>query len=139
LLDEQALTLTFGRAQALVQLPQWLTSVVSLTQLPPQLASPAPHVVVHAPDEHTLPPPHVVPHPPQFPLSDWVFTSQPLAGLPSQLAKPAAQAPMTHVPVEQVAAALGKVHWTPQPPQLLASLLSVAVSHPFEATPSQLP
>ena len=106
-LDEHASTETFGRAQTLAQLPQWFTSVLSLTQLPAQLVSPPPHVVVQAPEEHTWPPPHPIPQPPQLPLSDCVLTSQPLAALPSQSAKPVAQVPREHVPLAQVAPALG--------------------------------
>jgi hypothetical protein len=106
-LDEHASTETFGSAQALAQLPQWFTSVASLTQLPAQLVRPAPHVVEQAPEEHTWPPPHALPHPPQLPLSDCVLTSHPLAALPSQSAKPVAQVPREHVPLAQVAAALG--------------------------------
>ena len=139
LLPEHALMDTFARAHTFVQPPQWLSSVVSLTQLPEQLVSPAPHDVPQLPDEHTWPPPHAVPHPPQLPLSACVLTSQPFAALPSQLAKPALHAPMTHVPVEHVAPALGNSHLMPHPPQLFTSLLCVAVSQPFDATPSQSP
>jgi len=107
LLAEHALTDTFGKAHAFVQLPQWLTSLASVTQLLEQSVVAPPHVVPQEPAEHTWPPPHAVPQPPQLALSACVLTSQPFAGLPSQSAKPPAQAPSVHVPVEQVAPALG--------------------------------
>jgi hypothetical protein len=74
-----------------------------------------------------------------LPFSACVFTSHPFAGFPSQSAKPAAQAPIAHVPVAHDAAAFAKVQTIPQPPQLFTSVLFVAVSHPFAATPSQSP
>ncbi len=40
-------------AQALPQLPQWFVSVCSLTHADPHRASPGPHVLLHAPFEHT--------------------------------------------------------------------------------------
>ena len=101
------MTDTFGSAHAFVQLPQWFTSVVSATQLLEQSVVVPPHVVPHAPAEHTWPPPHAVPQLPQLPLSACVLTSQPFAGLPSQSANPGAQAPMAHAPVAQVAPAFG--------------------------------
>jgi hypothetical protein len=139
LLAEQALTATFASAHAVAHAPQWLTSVVSFAQLPEQFVSPAPHVVPHEPEEQTWPPPHAALHAPQLPLSACVFTSHPFAGLPSQSAKPAAHAPITQPPVAQVAAAFAKLHLSPQPPQLPTSVLLVAVSQPFVATPSQSP
>ncbi len=58
-----------------------------------------------------------------------VFTSQPLAALPSQSAKPAVQALRRHTPAEQVAPALGKLQRFPQAPQLFTSV-AVLVSQP---------
>jgi hypothetical protein len=104
-LDEQALTVTSGSAHALVQLPQWFTSVDSLTQLPEQSTSPLPHVVPHALDEQTWPPLHAVAHAPQLALSEVVSVSHPLAESPSQSAKPLSHAPIAHVPALQVALA----------------------------------
>jgi len=66
------------------------------------------------------------------------FTSQPLAGLLSQSAKPALQVPMAQVPLLQVAAALANVHLVPQALQLLTSVLRLT-SQPLVALPSQLP
>jgi hypothetical protein len=62
-----------------------------------------------------------------------------LDATPSQLRKPAAQAPSAQVPTAQVAAALAKEQRAPQPPQLFASVARTLVSHPLDATPSQLP
>jgi hypothetical protein len=101
------LTLTFGSAQAVVQLPQWFSSVASLTQLPEQLVVVPPHVVPHLPAEQTWPPPHALPQAPQLALSEAMLVSQPLVGTPSQSAKPALHAPGAHVPDEHVAPALG--------------------------------
>jgi hypothetical protein len=72
-----------------------------------------------------------------LPLSVVTLTSQPLVGLPSQSAKPVAQASSTQVPDEHVAAALAKRHTTPQPPQLLTSVLRTARSQPLDGAPSQ--
>jgi hypothetical protein len=138
-LAEQALTDTFGREHAVVQLPQWFSSVTSFTQLPEQLVSPVPHVVEHDPDEQTCPPPHTFRQLPQLPLSVCVLTSHPFAGFPSQSAKPALQAPIPQTPSAQVAPAFGKLHLIPQPPQLFTSLERTAVSHPLAALPSQSP
>jgi hypothetical protein len=136
---EHAFTVTCGSAHAPAQLPQWLTSVCSFTQLPEQLVSPAPHVVVHVPLEHTVPPGHTLPHEPQLPLFARTLISQPFAGLPSQSAKPGLQVPIAHVPAAHVALAFGNEHVMPQPPQLLASLARVAVSQPSAALPLQSP
>lgn len=102
----QAFTEVFGSAQTVAQVPQCFASVVRSAQLPLQLVKPVPQVVVQTPAEHTLPSGQTAPHAPQLPLSLFVFTSQPLIALPSQLAKPAAQMPMPHVPVVHEAAAL---------------------------------
>jgi hypothetical protein len=74
---------------------------------------------------------------PQLRLSVLVFTSHPLAGLLSQLAKPVAQVPRAHVPLLQVAPALAKRQTMPQPPQLLASVPRTLVSHPLAGLASQ--
>jgi hypothetical protein len=67
-----------------------------------------------------------------------VSASHPLAGLPSQSAKPAAQARTAQAPTVQVAVALGSAHARPQAPQLGALAVSSA-SQPLEASPSQSP
>lgn len=48
---------------------------------------------------------------------------------------PASQAPMTHLPFTQDAAALSKVHASPQPAQLVT--VPSCVSQPVVASPSQ--
>ena len=66
-----------------------------------------------------------------------MLTSHPFALLLSQLAKPALQAPMTHVPLAHDSAAFAKSHVTPHPPQC-ESVVSDC-SQPFALLPSQLP
>jgi hypothetical protein len=107
LLAEHALTDTLGSAQTFVQLPQWFTSVVSVTQLLEQFVVEPPHVVPQMPAEHTWPPPHAFLQVPQLATSAAVFVSQPFAGLPSQSANPGWHAPSAHAPDEHVAPALG--------------------------------
>jgi hypothetical protein len=67
-----------------------------------------------------------------------VFTSQPLAALPSQSAKPAAHDATTHRPPAQALVALARAQRVPQAPQLAALVLS-EVSQPLAALPSQSP
>ena len=81
---------------------------------------------------------HAVSHAPQLALSVRVSTSQPLAGLRSQSAKPVAQAITAQAPTAQVAVALGSAHTRPQAPQLDALVLR-SVSQPLVARPSQSP
>jgi hypothetical protein len=76
-------------------------------------------------------------HAPQFAPSVFVFTSQPLAMLPSQLAKPELQLVMVQVPVEQDAVALAGLQAVPHAPQLVRELSWV--SQPLVAFPSQSP
>jgi hypothetical protein len=45
---------------------------------------------------------HARPHAPQFAVDVASVVSQPFSALPSQLPKPAVQAPMTHVPLLHV-------------------------------------
>ena len=63
--------------------------------------------------------------------------SHPLAALPSQFAKPVLHEPTVHAPALHPAVALASEHVLPQRPQLRGSV-PVAVSHPSEASPSQL-
>ena len=79
----------------------------------------------------------LVPQPPQWLALFVVFVSQPLAGLPSQLAKPLLQAG-AQVPLAQATLPFGLLHAMPQPPQWLVLEL-VFVSQPLLALPSQLP
>ena len=69
--------------------------------------------------------------------SESTLTSQPLAGLPSQSAKPAAQAPIAQAPIAQVGVALAKAQRMPQPPQLAMSAARTATSQPLAGMPSQ--
>ncbi len=122
--------------------PQLFGSKLVDVQLPEHSVRPAPHVAVQVPAVHTRPAPHAVEalavlHAPQLLESLAVLTSHPLAALPSQLAKPALHAPITHAPEAHVAAALAKRHAVPQPPQLLASAPRTLVSQPLLAVPSQ--
>ncbi|MBK8694091.1 MAG: hypothetical protein IPN17_17860 [Deltaproteobacteria bacterium] len=130
------------------QLLTLLSVVVSqpLPSMPSQLPRPTPHTTIemrHIPAVHTGLAPvgaeQRVPQAPQLEMSPIaVFTSQPLAGLPSQSAKPALQAPRMQRPAAQVAAALAKLQRLPQTPQFMASV-EVVVSQPLVATLSQLP
>ena len=73
--------------------------------------------VVHAPDWQVVALVQGVPKAPQWWLSTVVSTSQPLLAIPSQAAKPGAQA-MPQPLAPQVGVALGPVGQTmPQPPQ----------------------
>ena len=74
---------------------------------------------------------------PQLLALVWMLTSQPLFATPSQLAKPAAQAPRMQAPVAHDSAAFARSHTTPQAPQF--DRVVVLVSHPLLASPSQLP
>ena len=81
---------------------------------------------------------HFVPQALQLLISVLRLTSQPLAGLPSQSAKPALQVPIAHVPLLQVADALANVHLVPQALQLLTSVFRLT-SQPLVGEASQLP
>lgn len=124
-----------------------VTTSQPLASLPSQLPRPTEHTTLEMP--HTPPPQTAVapvggvgqrmPQTPQLAMSPIaVFTSQPLAGLPSQSAKPVLQAPRTHSPAVQVAAALAKLQRLPQTPQFVASA-EVATSQPLAGRLSQLP
>jgi len=104
----------------------------------PQVMRGAAQVAPHAPPEHTWPAAQALPQAPQLALSVRVSTSQPLAGLPSQSAKPEAQAATVQAPTVQVAVALGRAHILPQAPQWRALAVRSA-SQPLEARPSQSP
>jgi len=78
------------------------------------------------------------PPPPQLLGSVEVLVSQPLATLPSQLAKPGVQLATAQVPPVQAAVPLLMAPQAkPQVPQLLGSV-AVLVSQPLAALPSQL-
>jgi hypothetical protein len=127
--------------QATAHDPQWFGSDDTLTQptAEPQLTSPAGHW--HTPLSHVALGPHWLPHapqPPQLFTKALVSTSHPLAGSPSQLAKPGLQLPSPQVPAVQTAVPLGSAGQTwPQAPQLFTSSLT-STSQPFAGLPSQL-
>src|SRR5271170_5336577 len=66
----------------------------------------------------------------------WVLVSQPLAGLPSQFAKPGKQAPITQTPLLQDSCASAKLQAVPQVPQSARLALRFA-SQPFDGSLSQ--
>ena len=80
---------------------------------------------------------HAMPHAPQWATVVAVPVSQPLAALPSQLPKPAAQLATAHAPAEQVGVALGRTQALAQRPQL-ATEVARLTSQPLAALPSQL-
>jgi hypothetical protein len=77
----------------------------------------------------------VAPQVPQLVALVLMLVSQPLLGLPSQSAVPAAHTG-TQAPLTQLVTPLALMHFTPQPPQLFGSL-AVTVSQPFLVLPSQ--
>jgi hypothetical protein len=78
---------------------------------------------------------HTAPQPPQL-LRVVVLVSQPFAGFPSQLAKPAAQTGR-HVPAGQLVVPFAFAQPAPHAPQLVVVLRDA--SHPVETRLSQLP
>ncbi len=78
-----------------------------------------------------------MPHAPQLVADVFVLTSQPVDARPSQFPKPVLHA-MVHAPSEQPGEPFVPLHMVPQAPQFDA-LVSVLVSQPFVALPSQLP
>jgi hypothetical protein len=77
-----------------------------------------------------------LPHWPQLRPSAVRSASQPLPGFMSQSAKPMAHAPTAHRPITHAAVAFVGAQTPPHAPQRMGSL-SVSVSQPFSATPSQ--
>ncbi len=100
---------------------------------PLQFAKPALQLAIpHAPplqDDVALGAEHTRPHAPQFVTLLARETSQPFAGLPSQLPNPALHAPIAHAPSEHDAPAFAKLHTRPHEPQF-ATLTSVFTSQP---------
>jgi hypothetical protein len=122
-------------------MPQLLGSTEVLVQSEAELAQTvlgAAQMVLHAPPEHTWPDGHATPQPPQLAASLRVRVSQPLAALPSQLAKPALQAVTAQAFAAQALVALASTQGRPQAPQLADEVAS-AVSQPSAATPLQSP
>src|SRR5690349_6575935 len=111
-----------------------------LPGMPSQLPNPPLQPVsVQVPVEHdalALGSWQVNPQPPQL-LLVLSGASQPLAGLLSQLPRPALQAPSVHCPPGHDSLALARSQTTPQPPQF--AVVSSGVSHPLFGLPSQSP
>jgi hypothetical protein len=134
----------FGRLQPTPQPPQFASVFNGVSQpfvtSPSQLPKPPSHVGAHTPPLHAIAPwsfVHGRSQPPQCPVDVNVFTSQPVAGSPSQSPRPASHASTAHVPVSHVSVAKGSAHVTPQAPQC-ASVLT-RVSQPSSGSPLQLP
>jgi len=70
-------------AQAVLQAPQFASSVIQSTQTPLQTFNPVPHVeaVTHVLLEHVFPEPQALAQPPQFKGSFDLFTHFPLQTL----------------------------------------------------------
>lgn len=75
---------TFGLAQTMLQLPQWLASVSKFTQVLPHKVMPAPHWQL--PDTQLAPVGHLFPHEPQWFTSLASAASQPSPSEPLQSA-----------------------------------------------------
>ena len=154
----QVPVMTPGSALQSVRAPQVAPQVVGalrltsqpLVALPSQLPKPASHVVMpHTPAEQVAAftllapmqftrPAHIVPHE----VTELRLTSQPLAGLPSQFAKPGLQVVMPHPPAVHVAACtFGAALQSTRAPQVVPHEVTVLrlASQPFIALPSQLP
>jgi hypothetical protein len=130
--------------QAIPQPPQCATEVVRFDSQPfESLPSQSPQPMSHATTEHVPAAQepvawagaHGMPQVPQF-CSVLRSVSQPFAGLPSQLAKNAAQLG-THAPAMQLVVPLSLTHVLVQLPQVLGTLSGD--SQPLAAAPSQLP
>jgi hypothetical protein len=106
--------------QATPQAPQLLASVCVFTQAPVHaVRSSLPHMVAHAPVEHTWLVPHAVVHVPQCWGSLWVFVQTPLQRTP----------PLGHVHVP-LAHVWPPVQTTPQAPQLFGSPFTLVQAPP---------
>lgn len=138
------LAAAFANEQAVPHAPQLLTLVAVSTSQPSidwRLQSrrvPMHELTWQLPLTHSAPPVHEVPQVPQCAASDRVFTSQPLAALASQSAKPALHSPSPQVAAVHVAAALGYAHAVAQLPQWLG-LLRKSDSQPSVALALQSP
>jgi hypothetical protein len=111
-----------------------------LAALMSQSAKPMLQVIPHVPIVHVAvelaASGHVLPHAPQLAALVRVLVSQPLTALPSQSAKPSAQA-VWHRPIAHEAVAFGPaVQTVPQAPQFMV-LARVSVSQPLAALRSQ--
>ncbi len=110
-----------------------------LAGLPSQSPKPAAQVMAQTPALHEALPfvdGQALPQRPQCAGALRVSTSQPLAGSPSQSAKPGLQAPTPQRPATHAPAALAGAQTMPQPPQLRASARA-STSQPLVVAPSQ--
>jgi hypothetical protein len=139
-------SLAFARLHTAPQAPQLGRLVfrfVSHPSAPLPLQSPSPGlqtVMPQTPATQLGVPPvagHALPHAPQFETLVWVFTSQPLDGLPSQFSKPAVHVPSVQVPDAHDSVAFARSHAAPQTPQFVR--VARLVSQSLPARPSQLP
>jgi hypothetical protein len=108
----------------LPQEPQLLTSVAVSTQDIPQRTWPPEHPLTQRPVialQTGEAPEQEAPHEPQFEAVP-SGVSQPLAALPSQLAKPGLHEPIAHPPAVHTAVALASKHVRPHAPQLASSV-----------------
>jgi hypothetical protein len=128
----QVATALAGTVHGVHEVPHAAT-LVFVTQLPAHAWKPALHAPIAQVPELQIGVPlatlHAFPHAPQCNTDTLMFVSQPSAGLPSQLRKPALHAPIAHVLALQVAAALANEHTLPHAPQF-AALVRMSVSHP---------
>ncbi len=136
-----------GDTRAVPQAPQWSGLVrVSTSQPLPGAPSQSSKPVLHARPQRPVsqraaalaPAGHTLPQVPQWDRLVRVSVSQPLAGLPSQLLKPAVQPAMPHTPALQEGVPLGTAQTRPQAPQWRTSSAST-VSQPLASMPSQSP
>ncbi len=136
-----------GNEQRVPQAPQWVALVPRLVSQPllgSPSQSPKPSLQrarVHAPAAQPATPlatTHALPQAPQWAGAVASSTSQPLAGSPSQSAKPASQvAPQRES--SQVAVACGRAGQALRHAPQWAGLAARSTSQPLAAAPSQLP
>ena len=134
-----------GAGHVVPQVPQCIVLTRTSTShplvgLPSQSPKPWSHAItVQVPAEHAPVPlagVHSFIQRPQWVRSLRVSTSQPLAALASQSAKPASHVNPQVPPVQVGLAFAGRGHMRPQPPQFVRSS-SVLVSQPLATVPSQ--
>lgn len=135
----------FTLLHAFPQVPQCSTLMPVFTSqpfstLPSQFMNGAVQVMAHAPPVHDGVPPvllQALPQAPQCSTFEFLSTSQPLAALPSQLAKDPVQV-MPQAPPLHDGVPPAVLQALPQPPQC-STLPFKFASQPFCTAPSQLP
>jgi len=130
--------------QARPQAPQFVLVSSATSQPFDTLRSQLPkfvlHVMAQAPAAHVAVPLLLLqplPQAPQLEALVCVLTSQPFDPAPSQFPNPAAHAPSVQVPLPHDSLAFARSHTLPHVPQSVS--VARLASHPFAATPSQLP